>query len=255
MDGERVSFPSRRGNRLIGGFHTPAGGAAAAAGVILCHGMESTKEGAKHRWLADRLSRAGFDILRFDFSYVGESEGEFADLTVTGEVEDLGGAWDFLLARCAGPLGIFGSSLGGTVALLFAAREPRVRALAVVAAPGRPARILEELRPDELDRWRKEGIISLGGVRLKSSFLDDVEALDVLGACRRIACPTLVAQGSEDRVVPPSDAVEIAGALGGVAEVKIYPGADHRFTKPDDLERLLDDCSRWLSAHLAGGAP
>lgn len=258
MEGERVTFPSRRGNRLVGRFHAPDGGsterASGSGGVILCHGMESTKEGAKHRLLAERLSGAGLAVLRFDFSYVGESEGEFADLTVRGEVEDLGGAWDFFLRRCAGPVGLLGSSLGGTVALLFAAGEPRVRALAVIAAVGRPARVLEELRPADLDRWRKEGITSLGGVRLKRSFLEDVETLDVLGACGRISCPALVAHGSDDRVVPPSDAGEIAAALGGRSEVKIYPGADHRFTRPDDLALLLDDCSRWLLEHLGGDA-
>lgn len=251
LEGERVTFPSRRGNRLVGRFHYAAG-SASAGGVILCHGMESTKEGAKHRELADRLSRAGLAVLRFDFSYVGESEGEFVDLTVRGEVEDLGGAWDWFLGRCAGPMGLFGSSLGGTVALLFASGEPRVRTLAVIAALGRPARILEEIRPTELERWRKEGIVSLGGVRLKRSFLEDVESLDVIGACRRISCPALVAHGSEDRVVPASDAVEITAAIGGKAELKIYPGADHRFTDPEHLARLLDDCSCWLANHLGG---
>jgi putative redox protein len=214
--------------------------------------MESTKEGTKHRWLAERLSSAGLSVLRFDFSYVGESEGEFADLTFRGEVEDLGGAWDYFLGRCGEPIGVLGSSMGGTVALLFAATEPRVRALATIAAVARPARVLAEIRPAELDRWRKEGSYSLGGVRLKRAFLDDVESLDVLGACRSVRTPTLVSHGDADGVVPCSDAEEIIAALGGASELKIYPGADHRFSKEHDLARLLDECSRWLVAHLCG---
>src|SRR5882724_10395555 len=97
---ERVEFPSRRRNRLVGVVHTPEGGS--GAGVILCHGMESTKEGTKHKLLGERLCHAGYVVLRFDFSYVGESEGEFADLTFRGEVEDLGGAWDFFRTRAPG---------------------------------------------------------------------------------------------------------------------------------------------------------
>lgn len=249
---ERVTFPSRRGNRLVGIVHAArnADPASAVPAVILCHGMESTKEGTKHELLGERLSRAGISVLRFDFSYVGESEGDFADLTFRGEVEDLAGAWDFLEARAGGAIGILGSSMGGTVVLLFAAEEPRVRALATIAAVARPARALAELRPAELERWRTEGVYSLGGVRLRRSFLDDVETLDVLGACRKIACPAFVAHGDADRVVPFTDGEEIADALGGEHRLKIYPNADHRFSRPADLDELLDDLCAWLERHL-----
>lgn len=248
---ERVTFASRRGNRLIGIAHAARATTAAAPGVILCHGMESTKEGTKHKRLGEMLSSRGIAVLRFDFSYVGESEGEFADLTFRGEVEDLGGAWDFFRSRLSGPIGLLGSSMGGTVALLFAAREPRVRALATIAAVAHPARALAELRPAELERWRRDGVCSLGGVRLKSSFLEDVESLDVLGACRSITCPAFVAHGDADRVVPCADAAEIAAALGGERRTRIYPGADHRFSRPADLDALLGDLCGWLEAQLA----
>ena len=69
---ERVEFRSRRGNRLVGILHPPRGGDARSPGVILCHGMESTKDGTKHRRLGEELSAGGFWALRFDFSYVGE---------------------------------------------------------------------------------------------------------------------------------------------------------------------------------------
>lgn len=213
--------------------------------------MESTKEGTKHRLWSERLSSAGFTALRFDFSYVGESEGEFADLTFSGEVDDLGGAWDFVRASGAERVGLIGSSMGGTVALLFAASEPRVRAVAVVAAVARPARMLAELRPAELDRWRKEGVASLAGVRLKRTFLDDVESLDVAAACRRIACPTLVVHGDADRVVPLSDGEEIAAALAGEHRLEVHRGADHRFSKPADLDALVESAARWMVDHLA----
>lgn len=253
---QRVAFPSRRGNRLVGVVHQPLAESAEGAkrGVILCHGMESTKDGTKHKLLGEKLSRAGSAVLRFDFSYVGESDGEFADLTFRGEVEDLGGAWDFFRARTRGSIGIIGSSMGATVALLFAGEEPRVAALATIAAVARPARALAELRPTEIERWKREGVFSLGGVRLKRTFLDDVETLDVIAACRKIRCPTFVAHGDSDRVVPASDSQEIAAALGGDPCLKIYPGADHRFSRRADLEELLDDCAGWLARHLHGSA-
>src|SRR5258705_8205485 len=112
---ERVRFPSRRGNQLVGIVHRAASATPTRGGVILCHGMESTKEGTKHKLLGERLSLRGFDVLRFDFSYVGESEGEFEDLSFSGEVEDLAGAWAFFGEAVTGPIGILGSSMGGTV--------------------------------------------------------------------------------------------------------------------------------------------
>ena len=248
---ERVHFPSRRGNRLVGIVHPASGAGSERPAVILCHGMESTKEGTKHKLLGERLSQRGFDVLRFDFSYVGESEGEFEDLSFRGEVEDLAGAWKFMRERGADPVGILGSSMGGTVALLFAASEPAVAALATIAAVADLRRSLAELRPAEIERWRRDGVFSLAGMRLKKAFLEDVETLDVLAACREIRCPTFVAHGDADRVVPVADGEAIAAALGGEHRLKIYPGADHRFSKPSDLEAMLDDTSAWLATHLS----
>jgi len=247
---ERVEFSSRRGNRLVG-LWAPAESAAPV--VILCHGMESTKEGTKHRLLVERLREDGYATLRFDFSYVGESEGAFADLTIRGEVEDLGGAFDFVSARARGPIGLFGSSLGGTVALLFASAEPRIAALAVVAAVAVPKRILSEIRAVDLQRWREQGRFSLGGVELKRGFLDDVETLDVLGACATISSPILIAHGDADRVVPVADGEAIAATPGGERLLRVHAGCDHRFSRREDLERLLDECSHWFERHLRGG--
>ena len=249
---ERVELASRRGNRLAGLWSAPP--TSSSPTVILCHGMESTKEGTKHRLLVERLRARGFGTLRFDFSYVGESEGEFADLTIRGEVDDLAGAFAFATERVRGPIGVFGSSLGGTVALVFAAEEPRIRALAVIAAVAHPERIVAELNPADVERWRRDGVFSLGGVKLRRAFLDDVTTLDVLAACRRIVAPVLIAHGDADRVVPPSDGDEIAAAVAGEVRLSRYPGGDHRFSRAEDLERLLGECDGWLSRHLGGSS-
>src|SRR5262245_26628854 len=116
---EPVTMASRRGVRLAGLLHLPDGvdDPAGRPAVVLCHGMESTKEGTKHQALAARLTALGHVCLRFDFSYVGESAGRFEDLTISGEVEDLHGVVDFLTRRGTTALALIGSSLGGTVAV------------------------------------------------------------------------------------------------------------------------------------------
>ncbi|NIM20793.1 MAG: osmotically inducible protein C, partial [Candidatus Latescibacteria bacterium] len=95
---EIVSFPNTRGEILRGVLDRPDGTKAHAA-AILCHGMESNKESEKIVSLSRSLAQRGILTLRFDFSYVGESSGKFADITYSGEVEDLRAAFDFTLRQ------------------------------------------------------------------------------------------------------------------------------------------------------------
>ena len=254
-----VSMKSRRGARLAGLLHLPKGVTcpAGVSTVVLCHGMESTKEGAKHQALAARLTDLGYACLRFDFSYVGESEGEFEDLTITGEVDDLAGACDFLIAEGVDGLGLIGSSLGGTVAVVFAAGEPRVRALVTIAALSRPLGIIERMSADALADWRRTGYRQEETGRLNSGFLDDLHRVDVLGAARRLSAATLVTHGAEDRVVPVEDAHELFAALREPKALIVTPGCDHRYSDPAHLADLLDRATAWIAAHLppAAGAP
>jgi dipeptidyl aminopeptidase/acylaminoacyl peptidase len=214
--------------------------------------MESSKEGNKSVRLAQDLAAGGCNALRFDFSYVGESEGKVEDLTISGEVEDLAGAWAFVRQRVAGPIGIVGSSLGGTVSLLFAGEEPGVAAVATIAAVAVPGRRARALPAAERERWRREGFYEIYGSRLRYTFLEDVERLDVPSAIKRIRCPLLVAHGTEDDVVPFADAKTIAQCAGERCELATYAKADHRFSDPVLLDRLLRDIGGWMLRHLDG---
>lgn len=246
VEWHRVVFPSRRGARLVGCWH-PGGGSRL---VILCHGMESSKEGDKSVALARALVAEGCDALRFDFSFVGESEGRFADLTVSGEVDDLAGAWAFARDRVRGRIGIVGSSLGGTVAVLFAAEEGAVAAVATIAAVAAPGARALALPSAERDRWRRDGSYDLHGTRVGRAFLDDIERLDVLAAARRISCPMLITHGTADTIVPCADARALADAVGAAAEVRMYAGVDHRFSDPDRRRELITDIATWMRARL-----
>lgn len=243
---ERVEFPSRRGARLVGLWHA----APSPATVILCHGMEASKEGTKSVRLAEAIAAAGVNALRFDFSYVGESEGAFADLTVTGEVDDLAGAWTFARARAGGPTALIGSSLGGTVALLFAAERADVAAVATIAAVAHPGRRARALPDAERRRWRRDGSYDFNGMRLGTAFLDDIERLDVLARVGRVTCPVLLTHGTADEVVPVDDAAQLAARLCGPSTIRRYEGADHRFSDPALLAAMLADVTRWTLAAL-----
>lgn len=247
---EPVTFRSRSGVRLAGLLHAPGAALDGAPTVVLCHGMESTKEGTKHQALATRLAALGYACLRFDFSYVGESGGAFEDLTISGEVDDLAGACAFVRERGAGALALVGSSLGGTVALLYAAHDADVRALVTIAAVSRPLGIIERMDPAELAAWRRIGYREEATGRLKRSFLDDLPRHDVLAAAARIHAATLVTHGDEDRVVPVEDAHAFHAALSAPKRLVITPGCDHRYSHPAHLVALLDDTVGWITTHL-----
>jgi putative redox protein len=252
---ESVTMTSRRGARLAGVLHLPAvtGDLAGRPAVVLCHGMESTKEGTKHQALAARFAALGYPCLRFDFSYVGESGGRFEELTISGEVEDLGGVVDFLGARGVTAFGLVGSSLGGTVAVVFAGSEARVRALVTIAAVSRPLGTIERMDPAAVASWRRSGVRAEGGGRLRREFLDDLERVDVLGAARRLSAATLVAHGDHDQVVPVADATALFAALPEPKALVITPACDHRYSDPAHLDGLLACTVDWITARLPLG--
>ena len=113
-------------------------------------------------------------------------------------------------SRQPGKTAIFGSSMGGTVALLFAAEEPEVAAVTTLAAPMHPENFPKRmLTPLQLQHWRERGYTSYNGQRLNVSLLDDLERLNVPEAVRRIRCPVLILHGDADEVVPVAEAYEL----------------------------------------------
>jgi pimeloyl-ACP methyl ester carboxylesterase len=250
MNEERISFKNARGDTLAGILHHPVAKSAGGA-VILCHGMESGKESDKLVLIARALAQKGIPALRFDFSYVGESSGRFEDITYTGEVEDLAAAYSLLQGRYPGRTAILGSSMGGTVALLFAAIEPRVAALVTVAAPLHPENFPKRmLTAEQLRQWRLQGFTVYNGRRLNVSLLRDLERINVPAFAKKLACPVLIIHGEADDVVPVSEAFGLHDCLVNAKRLFIVRGADHRFSDPGLMERVANEAVDWLASHL-----
>jgi pimeloyl-ACP methyl ester carboxylesterase len=243
---ERVEFPSRRGNLLVGDLQRA--GVRLGPTLVICHGMESTRHGTKQQAMVERFLPLGYSFLRFDFSYVGESEGRFEDLTISGEVEDALGALDFLQEFTPSTTVLVGSSLGGAVALLAAARAPdRVQAIATIAAVADTSLFTASLTLEEIAEWRRTGRRRWRDGYLRSDFLDDVEHLDIGAAVATLTQPILVMHGEADPVVPPRHARLIREAAKGDVEVALFPGVGHRFEETGALDALLDRMQRWLA--------
>jgi pimeloyl-ACP methyl ester carboxylesterase len=247
---ERISFASSGAKNIVGILHHPAGDWPCGA-IILCHGMDSNKDSEKLISLSRGLATSGFLTLRFDFAYVGESSERFEDITYSGEVEDLRGACSFIRDRYSGDIGILGSSMGGTVALLFAAEDPGIAALVTIAAPVHPEAFPRRiLSADALQKWRDRGFTFYNRQRLNLALLEDLESLNVIESARKIACPVLIIHGESDEVVPVEEAHELNACISGKKKLLILKGTDHRLSNPLMMQQALTEAVDWLTAHV-----
>lgn len=250
IDAERISFSNSRGDSLIGALHRPVERSFHGA-AILCHGMESDKNSEKLIFLGRELAQRGIRTLRFDFSYVGESSGKFEDIMSSGEVQDLRAAYELMRNRHGGKIAIFGSSMGGTVALMFAAQETEVAALVTLAAPLHPENFPKRvLPPAVLERWRERGFTRYNGQRLNLTMLEDLESIDVAGAAKKIDCPVLILHGDADEVVPVAEAHELHGCLKNTKRLSILKNADHRLSDAATMQRAMLEALDWLTDHV-----
>ena len=141
--------------------------------------------------------------------------------------------------------------VAGTVALMFAARQPALAALVTVAAPLHPEKFPHRiLTLPQLEEWRRRGFIHYNGQRLNVSLLMDLESIDVPACAREVACPVLILHGDADEVVPVEEACELNECLKDPKRLSVYAGTDHRFSAPAAMRRAMDEALEWLTRHV-----
>ncbi|HSI06721.1 MAG: alpha/beta hydrolase [Myxococcota bacterium] len=240
----RVEFTNRRGEKLVGVLHGEPNGRA----IVSCHGMLSGKDGVKHMRLAHELERHDMPLLRFDFAGRGESEGDVFDMSYSNAIEDVDAAIDWLQKQGVTRVGLFGSSMGGAVALLTAARDERVVTVATIAAIGYPSAIAERY-PDQARAFEVQGFVDSPAGRIGRGFMDDAVQHDVVSAVAIVRAPILVMHGTEDSVVPQTDALDIASAAQN-ATLDLVDGGDHQFHDQQMLRPAMRRIAEFLVAHL-----
>lgn len=248
---KRVTFENRRGEKLVGVLHSSPVRSASLAGAVLCHGMESNKSSAKIVAMSNALRERGLTALRFDFAGSGESGGDFADISYSGQVDDLSAAVAHLKESGIEHVGLIGSSMGGTVALLYAGSRMGVQGLATIAAPSDPFEVVRQVSTEqELAVWEERGFVEYHGRRLNKAFLDDIRQLDIVGAASRITCPVLLIHGDADETVPVAQAYRVYEVLRGHKQLRILHGADHRLSEPVAMKAAMHDAQDWIAQHV-----
>ncbi|MFQ5999623.1 MAG: alpha/beta hydrolase [Candidatus Bathyarchaeia archaeon] len=216
---------------LAGVLRSPSGRMPAC--VVTCHGLYSSKDSEKYVGIAHRFCDENLAVLRFDFRGCGESGGRFEDTSLTTRIEDLESALDFVQECGYGNIGVMGSSLGGTVAVLTAAKDERIKALVTWATP---------CHLDEL--FRGKGIKGLEKLRR------DAEKYDVVKAVKEVHCPILIVHSSLDEQVPLFHANVLHDNANEPKNIEIIEGADHRLTNSIHRRRAVELTLNWFKKYL-----
>ena len=254
MTHEKVDFKNDDGQQLVGVVSSPDMPGKYPA-VIFLHGFMSSKESGKAKELADMLPDKNMVFFTFDFRGCGESEGEFADITVSRYLDDARSALNFLATLPfvdPNRIALIGSSLGGMVALLLAA-DPRIKATVLLAPVSnfRQSNFFQD--PAELEQWRLDGVKSEFNAagkefQIKYAYYTDGIQYDIYAEAARITCPTLIIHGDKDARVPLTQSRELIKHLR--AALHVIAGGNHRFTKPMHFKEMIDTTIAFLGEKL-----
>ncbi len=251
MPTERITFTGHSGEDLAARLDLPDGPLRGTA--ILAHCFTCSKDIPAARRIAGRLAAMGIAVLRFDFTGLGHSGGEFANTTFTSNATDLVAAADYLAGRGMAPGLLIGHSLGGAAALKAAGRMPSVRAVVTIGAPFDPEHVTHNFA-DALDDIRETGTasVNLGGrpVTIGRAFVEDVAAEKLAPAIAGLKRALLILHAPRDAVVGIDNATRIFLAAKHPKSFVTLGDADHLISKPADAEYAANVIAAWAGRYL-----
>lgn len=253
----RVSFMGHSGAELAARLDLPAGPVRAYA--LFAHCFTCTKDILAARSIAGELAQSGIAVLRFDFTGLGSSAGEFANTNFTSNVEDLVRAADFLRDRYAAPAMLIGHSLGGAAVLAAAHRVPEAKAVVTIGAPADVAHVLHNFGSSLADiEAHGEANVKLAGrtFRIGRSFVDDAREqhlADLIGGLKRAL---LVLHAPTDKTVGIENAAQIFAAARHPKSYVSLDDADHLLSRLSDATYAARVIASWADRYLpAATAP
>jgi putative redox protein len=251
MPTERLTFTGHDGGALAARLDLPEGPHLATA--LFAHCFTCSKDIPAARRIAARLAGAGIAVLRFDFTGLGHSEGEFENTTFTSNVDDLALATEALEARGMAPSLLIGHSLGGAAVLRVARRLPSVRAVVTIGAPFDPGHVMHNFA-GALDVIEEDGAaeVDLGGrpIRIGRAFVEDVSAAALAPDIKALGSALLVLHAPLDKVVGIDNAAEIFRAARHPKSFVTLCKADHLITRPQDAEYVAEVIAAWSTKYL-----
>lgn len=248
---EKATFMGGAGEMLAARLDIPTGPVRAWA--LFAHCFTCTKDIKGAARLAGALTRHGIAVLRFDFTGIGNSQGEFANTNFTSNIHDLVAAAGWLREHHTAPGLLIGHSLGGAAVLAAAHDIPECRAVATIAAPADPAHVTCHFGA-AIDSVRETGAgeINVGGAAftITQQFLDDVNAHNLDQAIKGLGRALLVLHSPYDETVGIENAEHIFVAAKHPKSFVSLDDADHLMHGPDDAVYVAGVIAAWAGRYV-----
>ena len=251
MKTRKLEFAGHSGEMLAARLDAPD--AAPRAYALFAHCFTCGKDIFAAARISAALVERGFAVLRFDFTGLGMSDGEFANTNFSSNVADLVKAADFLRENHAAPALLIGHSLGGAAVLAAASAIDEARAVATIGAPSEPLHLQKQFA-DRIDEIRAEGEleVQLGGrpFCIKKQFLDDLEASSIRANVERLGRALLVMHSPVDEIVDIDNARQLYVAARHPKSFISLDNADHLLSKRRDAEYAASVLAAWAWRYL-----
>lgn len=252
MSLQKVTFSNSEGQELVGRLALPADRHPHNFAVF-AHCFTCTKNLIAIKNISKALTSNGFGVLRFDFTGLGESEGDFADTNFSGNVDDLIAASDFLSENYQPPSLLIGHSLGGAAVIFAAANISSIKAVATIGAPSNPKHVRHLLKSGlEEIQATGEAVVNLSGrdFRIKKQFVDDLETKSLPETVKALRKPLLIMHSPQDGTVGIQNAEEIYRAAHHPKSFVSLDGADHLLFNKEDSIYVGEVVSGWAKRYL-----
>jgi uncharacterized OsmC-like protein/alpha/beta superfamily hydrolase len=204
------------------------------------------------RTISNELTLYGFGVLRFDFTGLGRSEGEFADTNFSHNLQDLITVNDYLATHYQAPTLLIGHSLGGVAVLVSAGKLSNIKAVATIGAPADALHVSHLLGNKEDIIENGEAAISIGGrpFKIKKHFLEDLENHDTKKIIPKLRIPILILHSPQDTVVGIENAAKIYQLAHHPKSFISLDGADHLLSKKADSLYAARSIATWADRYL-----
>lgn len=221
--------------------------------ALFAHCFTCNSELSAVKNISRELTSHGFGVVRFDFTGLGKSTGNFSDSDFSANIQDLCEVSDYLEEHYSAPTLIIGHSLGGAAALVAAYKIDKIKAVVTIGAPA-AANHVTHLFKDNLAEIKKEGSaeVNIGGrpFKIKKQFIDDLNDHDVLSHLKDLKKPLLILHSPQDEIVSIENAAEIYQNAFHPKSFVSLDGADHLLKKRRDSKYVGSVIGAWVERYL-----
>ena len=252
MNLQKITFQNKEGETLVGRLEMPADRHPHNF-AIFAHCFTCSKNLVAVKNISRALTANGFAVLRFDFTGLGESDGDFEDTNFSGNVSDLVAAANFLEKTYKAPTLLVGHSLGGAAVLFAAAEIASIKAVATIGAPSNPVHV-KHLFKSTIPEIEASGkaVVNLSGrdFTIKKQFLDDLKTKSLATVVKNMRKPLLILHSPQDDTVGIKNAEEIYHAAHHPKSFVSLDGADHLLMRKEDSVYAGQLIAGWSQRYL-----